>query len=82
MMAIVTRVSSVGSMQVLMGDNATRLAVRLLGNVAQGRGRTLPLDTVRFRLLSSFSSFNPTSVQGFIDDRTADVAIIRPLRYD
>ena len=30
-----------------MGDNATRMAVRLLGNVAQGRGRTLPLDTVR-----------------------------------
>ena len=29
-----------------MGDSATRLAVRLLGNVAQGRGRTLPLDTV------------------------------------
>jgi cytoplasmic tRNA 2-thiolation protein 2 len=28
-----------------VGDNATRLAVRLLGDVAQGRGRTIPLDT-------------------------------------
>ena len=36
-----------------MGDTATRLAVRLLGNVAQGRGQTLPLDTVR--LQSQFS---------------------------
>jgi len=32
--------------QVLVGDNATRLAVRLLGNIAQGRGGTLPFDTV------------------------------------
>ena len=30
----------------LVGDNATRLAVRLLGNIAQGRGAALPLDTV------------------------------------
>ena len=29
-----------------MGDTATRLAVRLMGNVAQGKGGTLPLDTV------------------------------------
>ena len=33
-------------LQVLVGDNATRLAVRLLGNIAQGRGASLPLDTV------------------------------------
>ena len=30
----------------MVGDNATRLAVRLLGNIAQGKGSTLPLDTV------------------------------------
>lgn len=40
-------ISLVLCVQVLMGDTATRLAVRLIGNVAQGRGRTLPLDTVR-----------------------------------
>jgi cytoplasmic tRNA 2-thiolation protein 2 len=34
-----------GFSKVLVGDNATRLAVRLLGDVAQGRGRTIPLDT-------------------------------------
>jgi cytoplasmic tRNA 2-thiolation protein 2 len=51
-----------GYSKVLTGDTATRLAVRLLGNVAQGRGQTLPLDT------------------GFMDDRTGDVAFIRPLR--
>jgi len=28
------------------GLNATRLAARLLSNVAQGRGATLPLDVV------------------------------------
>ena len=33
-----------------MGDNATRLAVKLIGSVAQGRGRTLPLDTVRLTI--------------------------------
>ena len=30
----------------LLGDNATQLSVRLLDNMAQGRGDTLPLDTV------------------------------------
>ena len=30
----------------LIGVNATQLAVRLLSNVAQGRGATLPLDVV------------------------------------
>lgn len=35
-----------GYTKVLVGDNATRLAVRLLGNIAQGRGASLPLDTV------------------------------------
>ncbi|XP_011404570.2 PREDICTED: cytoplasmic tRNA 2-thiolation protein 2-A-like isoform X2 [Amphimedon queenslandica] len=31
--------------KILVGDNATRLSVRLLGNIAQGRGGTIPLDT-------------------------------------
>ena len=34
----------------LLGDNATRLSVRLLSNMAQGRGDTLPLDTVSTNL--------------------------------
>ncbi|CAI8010232.1 Cytoplasmic tRNA 2-thiolation protein 2-A [Geodia barretti] len=59
---LVDAARKLGYSKVLMGDTATRLAVRLLGNVAQGRGQTLPLDT------------------GFMDDRTGDVAFIRPLR--
>lgn len=31
--------------KVLVGDNASQLSVRLLGNIAQGRGGTIPLDT-------------------------------------
>lgn len=33
-----------GYKKILVGDSASRLAVRLMGNVAQGRGNTLPLD--------------------------------------
>lgn len=40
------RICVLNCLQVLVGDNATRLAVRLLGNIAQGRGASLPLDTV------------------------------------
>lgn len=35
-----------GFRKVLVGVNATKLAVRLLSNVAQGRGATLPFDVV------------------------------------
>lgn len=33
-------------LKVLVGDNASLLSCRLLANVAQGRGATLPMDTV------------------------------------
>ena len=32
--------------KILVGENATRLAVKVLSNVAEGRGGTLPLDMV------------------------------------
>lgn len=32
--------------QVFIGDNANKVSARLLGNIAQGRGSAIPLDTV------------------------------------
>lgn len=40
--------------QVMTGDNCTRLVVRLLSDIAQGRGASLPDVTVGIRLLAVF----------------------------
>ena len=43
--------------QVIVGDNETRLSVRLFSNIAQGRGRVAPLDIVNIphALISTFT---------------------------
>ncbi len=46
-----------GFRKVLVGVNATKLAVRLLSNVAQGRGATLPLDVVHRSFDGSIVTF-------------------------
>ena len=35
-----------GIVKILVGENATKLAAKVLSNIAEGRGGTLPLDTV------------------------------------
>jgi len=38
---------------VIVGDNETRLSVRLFSDVAQGRGHVAPLDIVSVYVLSA-----------------------------
>ena len=39
-------IQKVGVVKILVGENATRLAAKVLCNIAEGRGGTLPLDAV------------------------------------
>lgn len=59
---LISAARSLGCCKIFTADNSTDLAIKILSNMALGRGAQLPLDV------------------GFVDNRNADIKILRPMR--
>lgn len=72
------------SFQVFVGETASRLSVRLLANIAQGKGDTLPLDTVSLYVVTTSAILYIYTVhvtEQSLSDERSKVHFIRPLRF-
>lgn len=84
-----------GYSKIMLGENCTRLAVKLLTSISLGRGAQLAHDTVcmdaalpkdsffifTFKWSWCFMSLCVcTAEQGFSDSRYSDIVLVRPMR--